>query len=71
MRTENIEEMESKMKKEDNVNTIPKGSGAAESEPGPRAEVLESAMGKYCFIPDSSFNDLNDEYEPAKRFCSH
>lgn len=39
------------------------GSDAAEPEAGSEIELLNSAMKKYCFIRDASFNDLEEDYE--------
>lgn len=51
------------MKEEDSVYTISKASGAAETKAEPQKEVLKSAMKKCCFTRDTSFNDLENEYE--------
>lgn len=48
------------MKKENNVDKIRMVSPAAEAEAEPEVEVLKSAMSKYCFLRDTSFNNLED-----------
>lgn len=36
---------------------------AEEPEAGPEIEELRSATKKYCYIRETSFNNLKDEYE--------
>lgn len=55
--------MEREEKREIIVNRILTGSSFAEPKAGPEVEVVKYAMKKYCFIRDSSFNNLGDEYE--------
>lgn len=57
------EETKREVKKKSIVNMIPGGSRAAEAVVGPKVELFRSAKKKYCFIRDTSFNDLRDKYE--------
>lgn len=51
------------MKGKNTVATNCMGTGAAEPEMGSEIEVLRSPMSKHWFIPETLFNDLDDEYE--------
>lgn len=59
--TEYSEELKREMKVENTVGMSPTGSSAAEREAEGEVEVSKSATIKYCFIPSTSFNDLEDE----------
>lgn len=48
-----IEEVEKEVKEGDTVNTVTKGSGAADVEAGPSVELTKCATTKFCFIRDS------------------
>lgn len=56
-------EVEREVKKKDSMGTVSTGSGAAELEAGTEIQVLKSAMKKRCFIRDTAFSDLEDEFE--------
>lgn len=54
--------MEKKLKEEDTVSMIPTGFDAADLELGPGVDVLKFLAKKHCFVRDTSFNNLEDEY---------
>lgn len=60
---EDCEEMEWEMKEEESVDTSLTGFDAAEPEIGTAVQVLKPAMKKSCFIPSTSFGNLEEEYK--------
>lgn len=62
MEAENIEKVEKRMKNESTVGTISTSSGTADPDAEPEVELLNFAMKKYCFIPDTLFNEPEDDY---------
>lgn len=60
---ESSEEMESKVTKENIINTILSVSSTVEPETEPEIEVLKFAMKKYCSIRETLFNDLKTKCE--------
>lgn len=63
MKTEKSDEVKEKVKKEDTVDTIPTGSGAAKPKIVPEVEEVKSAMKEYCLVWDALFSYLDDKYE--------
>lgn len=63
MGTKSREEVEREDRDENIVDTISTASGAAEPEARLEVDGLISAVKKFFYILDTSFNDLNDEYE--------
>lgn len=62
MRTESSEELETEAEEEDTADKTPTCLRAGDPEAGPGVGVLKSATNKYCFLRDTSFNELRDEY---------
>lgn len=63
--TETSEEVRTKVKKKKIVGTTPAGSAAAEPEARLEISTFKSAMNKYWFNLDTSFDNLKTEYEPG------
>lgn len=63
LRIENSGETERVLKEKHTVDRNLEGSEASELEVGPELEVVKSTMKMYCFIRDTSFSELEDEYE--------
>lgn len=61
--TENSTELKRKSEKEDIVDTIFTGAGAAEMEARPKIEAVKSAVRKRCVFQYNLFNDFEDEYK--------
>lgn len=51
------------MKEKFTVSIVPAGVIAAAPDTGMDVELLKSMTKKYCFIRNTSLNDLKDQYE--------
>lgn len=51
------------MKVEEISDSICTGSEAAKPKAAPGIEVRKSAVNRYCFNRDTSFNNFEDEYD--------
>lgn len=61
MGRESSEAVKRKVKKKNKFDAILTGSGAPKPEERLKLAVLKSALKNYCFIRDTSCNDLRDE----------
>lgn len=61
--TERSDEVQRKVKGEDIFVTNSSGPGAVDSKTGPEVEVSKPATKKHRFIRNTSFNDIEDEYD--------
>lgn len=60
--TYSSEEVARVVKEKNNLRTDSGGSGSAKPRTKPEIEVLKSVVEKFCFIQDTSFRDLENEY---------
>lgn len=63
MRTQESEEMESKIEIRKLGDPIFTGSGATKPEGAPEVEVAKSSVKKSCINSDTLFNETENEYE--------